>query len=83
MPIVDTTLPARRTKRRIATLPADFGSQPHRLHGPAVGRAVLDIGHSTLARYMAQGRIVPDVYIGRAPKFKESSLLRLANEGVK
>lgn len=67
------------TKRPL--IPSDY-PHAHRLADQHVFRAVLGIASSTFARLLAEGRLPKPTKIGRANRWREIDIARVAAEGV-
>lgn len=79
-----TSLPSSRNRRPRAPLPPDFDdpAAQAKLDGVNVLASLLDIGVSTVWRYVAAGRIDPPIKVGRASKWTRSYARQLAANGI-
>jgi predicted DNA-binding transcriptional regulator AlpA len=80
-----TTIPTARRARRVHTfeLPQDYPAAKHKLGGTDLFRAVLGVGASTFARYLADGLLPAPIKIGMLNRWTFETIERVATEGFK
>jgi hypothetical protein len=81
---VTTPTTARRAKRvHTFELPSDYPVAKHKLGGTDLFRAVLGVGASTFARYLAGGVLPPPIKIGMLNRWTFETIERVATAGFK